>query len=191
MRPDVLRDDLHVTPSHRISRHSMPLRRMPLRPRQDLVNLCHSSNRKRQPENTMTRTIRTALLILTTAGAPLAQSADLTIRIDNVRTASGQVMVALYDSAGSFLRQPVRSQGVPAGAGSTTVVFRDLAPGRYGITVYHDANGNGKMDSNMMGIPVEPFGFGKDAQGHMGPPSFDDAALALPPAGLATHVTLR
>lgn len=138
----------------------------------------------------MTRSIRAGLFLLA-ALAPLAQAADLTIRIDNVRSSSGQLMVALYDGAATFLKQPARSQGVAAAAGSTTVVFHDLAPGRYGITVYHDANGNGRMDSNMMGIPVEPFAFGRDAQGQMGPPSFDAAALAVPDAGLTTHVTLR
>lgn len=137
----------------------------------------------------MTHILRAGLLLLA-ATAPLAQAADLTIRIDNVRTGSGQLMVALYDNAATFLKQPVRSQGVPAGAGSTTVVFHDLAPGRYGITAYHDANGNGRMDSNMMGIPVEPFAFGRNAQGHMGPPSFDDVALAVPVAGLATRLAL-
>lgn len=145
----------------------------------------------------MTRSIRTGplfgifLLAALAALAPLAHAADLTIRVDNVRTGSGQLMVALYDGAATFLKQPVRSQGVPAAAGSTSVVFHDLAPGRYGLTVYHDANGNGRMDSNMMGIPLEPFAFGRDAQGRMGPPAFDDAALAVPAAGLATHVTLR
>jgi len=138
----------------------------------------------------MKRSTCTALFLLA-AIAPLTQAADLTIRVDNVRTAGGQLMVALFDGAATFLKQPVRSQGVPAGAGSTMVVFHDLAPGRYGLTVYHDANGNGKMDSNMMGTPVEAYAFGNDAQGRMGPPSFDDAALAVPAAGLATHVTLR
>ena len=138
----------------------------------------------------MKRSIRSAIFLLA-AIAPLAHAADLTIRVDNVRSVGGQLMVALYDGAATFLKQPARSQGVPAEAGSTTVVFRDLAPGRYAITVYHDANGNGKMDSNMMGTPVEAYAFGNDAQGRMGPPSFDDAALAVPAAGLATHVTLR
>jgi uncharacterized protein (DUF2141 family) len=137
----------------------------------------------------MKHTIRTALLVL--AAAPLAQAADLTIRIDKVRSSDGQVMVALYDGAAGFLQRPARSASAAASAGTTTLVVRDLAPGEYGIAVYHDANGNGKMDRNMMGIPVEPFGFGNDAQGDMGPPSFDAVKLMVPAAGLATSVTLR
>jgi len=138
----------------------------------------------------MTRTIRTALLALA-AAAPLAQAADLTIRIDNVQAGEGQLMVALYDGAATYLKRPARSVNVAAHAGSTTLVIPDLAPGGYALAVYHDVNGNGRMDANPMGIPLEPIAFGNDAQGHMGPPAFDAARLALPAAGLATRVTLR
>lgn len=140
----------------------------------------------------MKRSIRSALFLAAAIGAStLAQAADLTIDVANVRGSDGQVMVALYDGAGGFLKRPARSVGVPAAAGSTTVVIHDLAPGDYALAVYHDANGNGKMDTNLMGIPVEPFAFGREAQGHMGPPSFDEVKLAVPAAGLATRVTLR
>lgn len=142
----------------------------------------------------MTRSIRTGplfALVLLAAILPSARAADLTIRVDNVRTGDGQLMVALYDGAATFLKRPARKVNVAAHAGSTTLVIPDLAPGNYAFAIYHDANGNGRMDSNMMGIPVEPFAFGRDAQGHMGPPAFDDVALAVPAAGLATHVTLR
>ena len=140
----------------------------------------------------MKRSVRTALFLAAAIGAStLARAADLTIEVANVRSGDGQLMVALYDGAATFLRKPARSLSVPAAAGTTTVVVHDLAPGSYGLAVYHDANGNGKMDTNMMGIPVEPIAFGKDAQGHMGPPAFDDAALAVPATGLATRVTLR
>jgi len=138
----------------------------------------------------MKHTICTALLALT-AAAPLAHAADLTVRIDNVRGSQGQLMVAVYDSAATFLRRPLRELGTAANAGTTTLVVKDLAPGEYAVAIYHDANGNGKMDRNMMGIPLEPFAFGNDAQGTMGPPSFDAARLTLPEAGLATRVTLR
>ncbi|MCX8210930.1 MAG: DUF2141 domain-containing protein [Lewinella sp.] len=32
-------------------------------------------------------------------------------------------------------------------------------PGDYVISGYHDVNGNGKLDFNIMGIPKEPYGF--------------------------------
>lgn len=138
----------------------------------------------------MKRSLHT-LLALAAAASAHAQAADLTIRVDNVRSSDGQLMVSLFDKAADFLKRPACAVSAKADAGSTTLVVKDLASGDYAIAVYHDVNGNGKMDSNMMGIPVEPFAFGKDAQGNMGPPAFDAVKLTVPDAGLATHVTLR
>jgi uncharacterized protein (DUF2141 family) len=133
---------------------------------------------------------RTALLTLALA-APLAHAADLVIHVDNVKSASGQVMVALYDNAAAFLKHPVRAAQAQADKAGTTLVFHDVAPGDYGFAVFHDANGNGRMDKNLMGIPTEPIAFSNNAQGRMGPPTFDAVKLAVPAAGLDTTVTLR
>ena len=38
---------------------------------------------------------------------------------------------------------------------------------------------NGKLDTNIVSIPTERYGFSRDAKGRMGPPSFDDAAVDL------------
>lgn len=133
--------------------------------------------------------IRTAAVLFLACAA--AHGADLTIHVANVQSAAGEVRVALFDDAGRFLKQPARVAAVPAVAGATIVVFKDVAPGTYGFAAFHDTNGNGKMDANPMGIPIEPIAFSNDAQGHMGPPAFDAVKLAVPDAGLDTTVTLR
>lgn len=134
--------------------------------------------------------IRTALLSLALA-APFAHAADLVIHVDNVKSATGQVMVALYDSADGFLKQPVRVTRARADTAGTTLVFHDVAPGDYGFSIFHDTNDNGRMDRNLMGIPTEPIAFSNNAQGRMGPPPFDAVKLAVPAAGLDTTVALR
>jgi uncharacterized protein (DUF2141 family) len=63
--------------------------------------------------------------------------------------------------------------------GAARVEFPGLAPGAYAVAVYHDENGNGKMDANFLGIPKEPTGASNDAKGKMGPPKFEDARFAL------------
>jgi uncharacterized protein (DUF2141 family) len=134
--------------------------------------------------------IRTALFALAFA-APLAHAADLVIHVDNVKSATGQIKVALYDNAEAFLKQPARATQAQADKAGTTLVFHDVAPGDYGFAVFHDANDNGRMDRNLMGIPTEPIAFSNNAQGRMGPPDFDAVKLAVPAAGLDTTVTLR
>ena len=42
----------------------------------------------------------------------------------------------------------------------------------------------GQLSSNMMGLPIEPYGLSRDARGNFGSPAFSDAALDVPEAGL-------
>jgi uncharacterized protein (DUF2141 family) len=141
-------------------------------------------------EHHMQAIVRIAILALFYSAAQ-ARAADLTIRIDNVESNDGQVMVALYDGAANWLKRPLQTAAVEAVAGTTTVQFKDLAPGEYAFAVVHDANGNGRLDKNRMGMPVERSGFSKDAQGFMGPASFEAARFSLPAAGSSLAVNLR
>lgn len=131
-----------------------------------------------------------SLLLALLSGASYAHAADLSIQVDGVRAAQGTVQVALYDGADRFLKHPLQRASAPAREGQTTLAFKGLAGGNYAIAVFHDANDNGKLDQNMMGIPVEAIGFSNDAQGNMGPPAFEAARFTLPAEGAAIRVTL-
>ncbi len=126
-----------------------------------------------------------ALLAMNLAGA-----ADLTIQVDDVK-AGGTVMVALYNSEGSFLKAPAKATGAPASPGGTVLVIKDLPEGEYAFAIFHDANTNGKMDKNLLGIPTEDYAFSNNALGKMGPPSYASAKFALPAAGATLRVSLK
>ena len=109
-----------------------------------------------------------------------AHAADLTVEVVGARSAQGSVAGALFASAAGWLKpaQAVQGQFVPA-ADKAVLVYRNLAPGRYAVSLYHDENNNAKLDTNPAGMPTERYGFSRDAQGRMGPPAFDDAVLDL------------
>ena len=66
-------------------------------------------------------------------------------------------------------------------ANSTTqqVTFETLPKGMYTLAVFHDVNGNGKLDKNYLGIPTEPYGFSNNARGMFGPPSEKDQLFTI------------
>ena len=68
---------------------------------------------------------------------------------------------------------------LPARKGVVRAVIGDLPPGTYAISVYHDANGNQELDTNMLGMPREGYGFSNDARGVAGPPSFQAASFKI------------
>ncbi|MCX7207452.1 MAG: DUF2141 domain-containing protein [Proteobacteria bacterium] len=117
------------------------------------------------------------------------QAADLTIQLNDVKPLGGKVMVAIYNSAEQFLKKPFRGQVVTAD--EKVILIKDLPAGDYALAVFHDVNENGKMDINTSGIPLEGYAFGNNAEGKMGPPSFDAAKISLPEAGLSTQVSLK
>ena len=40
-------------------------------------------------------------------------------------------------------------------------------------------DGNGILDKNFFGVPTQPYGFSNKAEGFLGPPSFEDAAIEI------------
>ena len=62
--------------------------------------------------------------------------------------------------------------------------------GEYAIAIFVDANGNGKMDKNFLGIPKEQYGFSNNVMGRMAAPSFEQAKFEV--TGPTTqNITLR
>lgn len=55
----------------------------------------------------------------------------------------------------------------------------DLPYGNYAIAVYHDKNTNGELDTNLLGIPKEAYGFSNNARGRFGPASWSDAHFTI------------
>jgi uncharacterized protein (DUF2141 family) len=70
-------------------------------------------------------------------------------------------------------------QSLPAKVSALSFTFKDVPPGKYAASAFHDVNGNEKLDTNFVGMPVEPYGFSRDARGTFGPPSFEDAMIKI------------
>lgn len=120
-----------------------------------------------------------ALLILSAT----AQAADLELTVQNIASGQGSVMVAVFNDAGQWLKTPValaqQAASIQVG-GKLTLVLKDLPDGELAISVFHDLNGNGRLDSNGMGIPLEPFAFSNDAKAMFSAPKFEAARFTVP-----------
>ena len=112
-----------------------------------------------------------------------AQAAELELTVQNITSAQGAVMVAVFNEAGQWLKEPVVMAQQAASAqtdGQLTLRLKDLPEGELAISVFHDLNGNGKLDSNGMGIPMEPFAFSNDAKAMFSAPKFEAARFTVP-----------
>lgn len=131
------------------------------------------------------------LLFTLLALAAGAEAADLTVSVANLKSNDGHVLVGAYNRADTFLKQPAFVARVKSESGTVSTTLHDLPVGDYAISVYQDSNDNMKLDSNAIGMPIEPYGFSRDAAGSFGPPSFEQARISVPSEGSSISVTLR
>ncbi len=112
----------------------------------------------------------------------LQNEATLTVDVSGVKERKGKLQAALFNTAEGFPdSKPFRAEVLNiTEQNKLQVVFKDVPPGSYAVAVYHDKNGNGKLDKNLLGIPVEDYGFSNDTRGtRLSAPSFEDTQMQL------------
>ena len=106
---------------------------------------------------------------------------NLQVTVTNIKGEKGNIMVGIFDSDENFLKEPLEGRMAKADGDSVTVIFENLKPGKYAVSVLHDTNKNKVLDKNKLGLPKEGFGFSNNVIGAMGPPSFERAIINLMP----------
>ena len=104
------------------------------------------------------------------------------VSVQGLRSSDGQVLLFLYDSKKGFPTKPSKAkrrleakiEKKKAGARFTSVPH-----GMYAVSVVHDEDGDGKVDTYILGIPKEGVGVSNNPKAKAGPPKFDDAKFAL------------
>lgn len=131
-----------------------------------------------------------AALSLTVLASPTL-AADLEVKVHAVRSADGQVRLALYEREEGFRKEEQARQlvALPAANGEVLAVFRELPSGRYAVLVYHDENGDGKLNLRLGMFPKEGYGLSNNPK-LSGPPKFRDAAFDLGESGARIDIRL-
>jgi uncharacterized protein (DUF2141 family) len=100
----------------------------------------------------------------------------------------------VYNSADGFPSKnaaALKSGTAEAQAGTTVFQLPALPAGVYAVSVLHDENNNGKMDTNWVGMPNEGYGASNDAPARLGPPKFEDAKFRLSEKGGKISLKMR
>jgi len=110
----------------------------------------------------------------------LAQVADLDVRVVGADTQEGTVEISLFNSAETFMREPFQQMtGQPLDDGAFEATFFAIPTGEYAVVVVHDENGNGRLDSGLLGIGGEAYGFSNGVRPLLGWPDFADAMFEV------------
>ena len=124
-----------------------------------------------------------------TAGAQTANG-SLSIELAGLQP-QGAVMVQLFNSQTGYQSgDGVGARRVAITGATARVDFADLTPGEYAFRMFHDVNGDGRMNTNVMGIPTEPFAFSNNARGSFGPARWADAVFTLNVGANVQQITM-
>ena len=134
------------------------------------------------------------LTATTTPAPPVTTMGDLHVEVRNITSTKGDIWIAVFDRADTFLDDGAQAHGKiykVTKTGSGTFKLPDVPYGRYALSVFHDENGNGKLDKNFWGVPKEPFGFSEGAKAKYSKPAFGDADFEFGAGTGKVVVTLR
>ena len=125
------------------------------------------------------------------AAQPAPAQGQLKVVIQKLRTSRGVVRVTLFTKEGDYMKNFSIAKTIPSGDGEISTYFENLAVGEFAITVMHDENNNGKLDSNFFGIPKEGIGFSNNAAATFGPPSWAKAKFKWENNGKVCLIALK
>ena len=117
------------------------------------------------------------------------------VQIMNIRNSTGTIACALFESPVGFpteyLRSATNIMGMKIRKTQARCDFEDISPGTYAIVVIHDENMNGKLDTNLLGIPTEGYGFSNDVKAVLGSPSYSAASFTYDGRNLDMTISLH
>jgi uncharacterized protein (DUF2141 family) len=115
---------------------------------------------------------------LSVGAGPSAGTLD--VNVEGLRNSRGHVEACLSRDSRFFpdcSRDPAALK-LTVSAAAPKLRFIDVPPGRYSLSIFHDANANRRFDM-LLGIPKEGFGFSRNPTVRFGAPKFKQVDIEL------------
>lgn len=117
---------------------------------------------------------------------------SVNVQISDVDKFRGTFKVALFTDALSYkAKETTFGENVAASSSTVSVKFEQVPIGKVLALLYQDLNGNGKLDTNFLGIPKEPYASSTGRRGRFGPPNWQDGAVLLSSDDNLIRISMR
>jgi uncharacterized protein (DUF2141 family) len=128
--------------------------------------------------------MKTLIILLASALAvsctAFSQNVTLTVKINGIKSVSGNIGIGLYNDADKFPDVGGEYKKISIKVTATTMQYTiSLPPGTYAIAIYHDENSDGECNTNLLGIPTEGYGFSNNVEPVVSAPSFDETKVTV------------
>lgn len=132
-------------------------------------------------------------LAMATAFPSVFAQNTVTVIVKNIKKATGNIEVGLYDSPKYWLGdddQYFEESYDCTNTPTMTLVIPNVENGTYAFSLFHDENGNGKMDFRTW-IPKEPYGFSNNPRAKWSKPSFSKCSFSVNNSDVTIEVNLQ
>ncbi|MCA8887828.1 MAG: DUF2141 domain-containing protein [Parvularculaceae bacterium] len=97
----------------------------------------------------------------------------------------GDVRLSVYDKPETFLEMAaIKHHGPVNDDGVALITLNGLEAGEYAFVAYFDANGDGKLNRSVLGVPTEPLIFSNDIKPKLRKPTFDETKVDVAPGAV-------
>lgn len=124
-------------------------------------------------------------LHLTSAFLPGASTTDqprnsISVTVTNISSQKGEIMAALFANEKAFpndSKAAFKVAKATANGGKAILQFDQVPPGTYAIALFHDVNGDGKLNTNFIGIPKEGYGVSNNVKNLFSGPTYKQSSF--------------
>lgn len=109
-------------------------------------------------------------------------ASSINVEVTNISNKNGQIVIGLYNKDdNSFGDVSKFYKSAILDVYSTRVIYRfkNIPNGAYAIAVFHDENGNGKLDKNFLGMPKEGYVFSNNVRPKLRGATFKESQFML------------
>ncbi|HPS72045.1 MAG TPA: DUF2141 domain-containing protein, partial [Bacteroidales bacterium] len=121
------------------------------------------------------------LFILMWGSLVYAQEYTLTVQVSNIKEKKGNIILSLFDNINDFLKEGKEycKQVIQVKDSFLQYTFMKVPKGHYAVALYHDVNGDGKCNKNILGLPKEGFGFSRNYVPILRSPAFKEVQFEV------------
>ena len=121
------------------------------------------------------------------------ETGNITVLINGFKNEKGTVRIAMANSQKTHPldAKAFREAESNIGEGKVEVVFTDIPYGEYSIRLFHDVNGNKVLDTNIFGVPKEPYGYSNNARAALSAPRWETAMFKLDSENITQQIEVK
>lgn len=135
------------------------------------------------------------LLNLVLAESALAQfKGNLIVEVDSLNNQKGEVCFKLFSGSQGFPdgnESAIKRQCVKITNKSLIITLNNIPSGSYAVSVFHDLNGDRKLNRNSLGMPTEGYGFSNNPVVSRGVPDYGECIFLVAGANTSIKIGMK